>query len=193
MGMRATFSHSSIARAGTFFYQSTCSNLAYKTTGEEDPHRRSAAAELLNELEPPPPPRRAAPASSSWALPSLSETGSEAAPVNLSRVNTKPTTRSTERLHLLLTQTEQKQQLRRLQNPQDTKSLEDRLEETALAKSLTQQISRRWRAGDIYAPHDLSAVEMQKWKKHSKVETDIFDILKFDPKDHYQVPSPFFS
>lgn len=46
---------------------------------------------------------------------------------------------------------------------------------------LTKQIHRRWRAGDVYAPHDLSGVEMSKWKKRGKVTRDVFDVVAFDP------------
>lgn len=53
---------------------------------------------------------------------------------------------------------------------------------TALARSdLTKQIHRRWKAGDIYAPHDLSGIEMAKWKKRGKVTRDVFDVVAFDP------------
>jgi len=54
------------------------------------------------------------------------------------------------------------------------------------AQDLTKQITRRWRAGDVYAPHDLSAVEMAKWKSRSKPERDVFDVLAFNPLDEYR-------
>ncbi|KAF7861487.1 hypothetical protein EAF04_008051 [Stromatinia cepivora] len=46
---------------------------------------------------------------------------------------------------------------------------------------LTKQILRRWKAGDVYAPHDLSGIEMSKWKKRGKVTRDVFDVVAFDP------------
>ncbi|ESZ91560.1 hypothetical protein SBOR_8061 [Sclerotinia borealis F-4128] len=46
---------------------------------------------------------------------------------------------------------------------------------------LTKQMYRRWRAGDIYAPHDLSGTEAAKWKKRGKVTSDVFDVIAFDP------------
>ncbi|KAL2071853.1 hypothetical protein VTL71DRAFT_13088 [Oculimacula yallundae] len=55
-----------------------------------------------------------------------------------------------------------------------------------LAQDLTKQISRRWRAGDIYAPHDLSEVEMAKWKKRSQPHHDVFDVLDINPEEHYR-------
>lgn len=58
-----------------------------------------------------------------------------------------------------------------------------------LAQDLSKQISRRWRAGDIYAPHDLSEVEMAKWKKRGQPHHDAFDILDLNPEEHYRVCS----
>ncbi|KAH7350636.1 ribosomal protein S18 [Rhexocercosporidium sp. MPI-PUGE-AT-0058] len=55
-----------------------------------------------------------------------------------------------------------------------------------LAQDLSKQISRRWRAGDIYAPHDLSEVEMAKWKKRSQPHHDVFDVLNLNPEEHYR-------
>ncbi|KAG4439968.1 hypothetical protein IFR05_004542 [Cadophora sp. M221] len=55
-----------------------------------------------------------------------------------------------------------------------------------LAQDLSKQITRRWRAGDIYAPHDLSEVEMAKWKKRSQPHHDVFDVLNFNPEEHYR-------
>ncbi|KAG4412009.1 hypothetical protein IFR04_014853 [Cadophora malorum] len=55
-----------------------------------------------------------------------------------------------------------------------------------LAQDLSKQISRRWRAGDIYAPHDLSEVEMAKWKKRGQPHHDAFDILDLNPEEHYR-------
>lgn len=48
---------------------------------------------------------------------------------------------------------------------------------------------RRWRVGDVYAPHDLSGVEMSKWKKlrkKPKVKYDVMDQLGMNPLDHYK-------
>ncbi|KAN0108749.1 ribosomal protein S18 [Hyaloscypha variabilis] len=55
-----------------------------------------------------------------------------------------------------------------------------------LAADLSKQITRRWKAGDVYAPHDLSEVEMAKWKKREKPQHDAFDILDLNPLDHYR-------
>ncbi|KFZ11128.1 hypothetical protein V502_07732 [Pseudogymnoascus sp. VKM F-4520 (FW-2644)] len=54
------------------------------------------------------------------------------------------------------------------------------------ATSITKQISRRWKTGDVYAPHDLSEVEMKKWKKRGKPSVDVFDVLELDPLVEYR-------
>lgn len=41
----------------------------------------------------------------------------------------------------------------------------------------------------MYAPHDLSDVEMQKWKKRGKPGQDVCDVLEIDPKTEYRVRS----
>jgi small subunit ribosomal protein S18 len=56
-----------------------------------------------------------------------------------------------------------------------------------LATDLTKQIQRRWKAGDVYAPHDLSSAEMQKWKKRGRPECDVFDLLDLNPVEEYKV------
>jgi small subunit ribosomal protein S18 len=60
------------------------------------------------------------------------------------------------------------------------------LEKHGRSQDITRQISRRWKAGDVYAPKDLSDVEMAKWKKRSKPERDVFDVLGFDPVANYK-------
>ena len=58
-----------------------------------------------------------------------------------------------------------------------------------MAMDLSKQITRRWRAGDVYAPHDLSAAEMSKWKERMKPQYDAFDTLDLNPLDEYKVYS----
>ncbi len=66
-------------------------------------------------------------------------------------------------------------------------------ESKILGQDLSRQIGRRWRAGDVYAPHELSEVEMSKWKKRSQPDFDVFDVCDFNPLDHYRVfPLPLF-
>ena len=64
---------------------------------------------------------------------------------------------------------------------------------------LERQQTRRWKVGDVYAPHDLSSVEMQKWKWPIKLGSvlegkgkrrkwgDTFDVLGVDPVGEYKV------
>lgn len=56
-------------------------------------------------------------------------------------------------------------------------------------KSLERQLPRKsgWKAGDVYAPHDLSAVEAMKWRKRKSSERDVFDILGINPLHEYKV------
>lgn len=61
------------------------------------------------------------------------------------------------------------------------------MREQQLASSLTRQITRRWKEGDVYAPHDLSEVEMQKWRRRDRPAYDVFDVLHMNPLDNYRV------
>lgn len=57
-------------------------------------------------------------------------------------------------------------------------------------QDLERQLTRRWKSGDVYAPHDLSGVEMSKWRQaqpKGKPKKDVFDMLKINPLDHYKV------
>jgi len=45
---------------------------------------------------------------------------------------------------------------------------------------------REWKAGDIYAPHDLSPAEMRKWMKRQSPPADAFDALNMNPLDQYK-------
>lgn len=45
----------------------------------------------------------------------------------------------------------------------------------------------------MYAPHDLSGIEMAKWKKirrKGKSRWDVMDQLGMDPRKHYKVDFP---
>lgn len=59
------------------------------------------------------------------------------------------------------------------------------------ALDLERQIHRRWKAGDVYAPHDLSSVEMQKWRKIKPRERDAFDQLGINPLHEFKVCKVF--
>ncbi|KAK0344927.1 hypothetical protein LTR91_020997 [Friedmanniomyces endolithicus] len=59
-------------------------------------------------------------------------------------------------------------------------------------RDLEQQIPRRYKLGDIYAPHDLSGTEMGKWRKMRRKPrvgshgSDVLDSLGVDPREHYK-------
>ena len=57
------------------------------------------------------------------------------------------------------------------------------------ASNFSKMVTRRWKPGDVYAPHDLSDVEMMKWRQRSKPTHDAFDVLDMNPLDHYRVCS----
>lgn len=54
-------------------------------------------------------------------------------------------------------------------------------------RALEKFQTRPWKAGDIYAPHDLSPTEMQKWRKRNPPTTDAFDALNLNPLSVYKV------
>ena len=55
------------------------------------------------------------------------------------------------------------------------------------AKGLEALQYRKWKQGDVYAPHDLSPVELKKWRSRSKPTTDVFDVLAINPLNEYKV------
>lgn len=57
----------------------------------------------------------------------------------------------------------------------------------AAQTELARQMTRTWQDGDVYAPHDLSEVEMMKWKQPKRPTKDIIDMLGLNPLDHYKV------
>lgn len=80
--------------------------------------------------------------------------------------------------------------------PMDRASLLASTESLYRAADLERYIYRRYRPGDIYAPHDLSSVEQQKWRNTSRrtankgapllsskksVRHDAFDVLDVHP------------
>lgn len=61
------------------------------------------------------------------------------------------------------------------------------VEKAQRARDLERQQTRKWKAGDVYAPHDLSPVEMEKWRRRKRGEKDVFDILGMNPIAEYKV------
>ena len=64
-------------------------------------------------------------------------------------------------------------------------------EEEALNASqqynIERMAARRWEAGDVYHPHDLTPAEMRKWKQRQRPTKDIFDEVGVDPLDEWKV------
>ncbi|KAK1148307.1 hypothetical protein N8T08_010116 [Aspergillus melleus] len=56
----------------------------------------------------------------------------------------------------------------------------------AESRTLERFQTREWKAGDIYAPHDLSSAEMSKWRRRSNPSRDAFDALNLNPLELYK-------
>jgi len=54
-------------------------------------------------------------------------------------------------------------------------------------RALARYQTRDWKVGDVYAPHDISAAEMRKWRQKRAPTTDAFDALALNPLDLYKV------
>jgi hypothetical protein len=67
--------------------------------------------------------------------------------------------------------------------------VEEQLRGKNLAEEYMRQFPRRFHIGDVYAPHDLSAVEMKKWRGITTAERDLVDMLGLKPVDMYRVSS----
>ena len=67
----------------------------------------------------------------------------------------------------------------------------DAAEKMRRNKSLEALQYRRWKQGDVYAPHDLSPAEMKKWRQRSRRAVDVFDVLAINPINEYKVRSSF--
>ena len=55
------------------------------------------------------------------------------------------------------------------------------------ARAMERNFTREWKAGDVYAPHDLSAAEARKWRIKKAPTTDVFDSLSINPLECYKV------
>lgn len=61
------------------------------------------------------------------------------------------------------------------------------LDKAGRRRDFERQIWRKWSKGDVYAPHDLSPVEMAKHKKRKPRDRDVFDALGINPLKEYKV------
>lgn len=55
------------------------------------------------------------------------------------------------------------------------------------SRNIESLMSRKWRSGDVYTPHDLTPREVMKFKTTKRPSRDIFDALGINPLDHYKV------
>jgi small subunit ribosomal protein S18 len=170
---------------------------------EDEPTRRSATAELLASFgDTPPPPSSRASALSGFSPPSkspspvdavidkvrASEAGAVAKGINLSASRgSSSNTASASVLKLLSHAQSRKAQNKERESGQLSLTGSKEIENLKRGQDLSRQITRRWKAGDVYAPHDLSAVEMAKWKNRGRPTHDVFDVLDFKPMEHYRV------
>ncbi|KAK5168884.1 uncharacterized protein LTR77_006193 [Saxophila tyrrhenica] len=56
-------------------------------------------------------------------------------------------------------------------------------------QDLEKQQQRKWKPGDVYAPHDLSGAEAAKWKRlrrKGRMMSDVIDQLGINPIHHYK-------
>ncbi|MCJ1295585.1 WD40 repeat-like protein [Xylographa carneopallida] len=65
------------------------------------------------------------------------------------------------------------------------------LEKRERSRDLERMQVRRWKVGNVYAPHDLSPAEMKKWRQKTRPDRDVFDALAINPIDHYMVNALF--
>lgn len=60
--------------------------------------------------------------------------------------------------------------------------------ESERREQFQRQIYRKWQAGDVYSPHDLTGAEQRKWKfGRKKPQQDAFDVLGINPLNEYKV------
>ncbi|KAI9732864.1 MAG: hypothetical protein M1834_003803 [Cirrosporium novae-zelandiae] len=54
------------------------------------------------------------------------------------------------------------------------------------ARALQRFQPRKWKGGDVYAPHDLGPIEALKWRQRKRVAVDVFDALGINPLNEYK-------
>ncbi|KAI0974034.1 ribosomal protein S18 [Xylaria arbuscula] len=65
-------------------------------------------------------------------------------------------------------------------------NVEEDLKANMRTNDYMRQLPRRWRAGDVYSPHDMSPSEMAKWRKTTARKQDLVDLLGLRPLDMYR-------
>ncbi|KAI1005784.1 hypothetical protein K3495_g2436 [Podosphaera aphanis] len=62
----------------------------------------------------------------------------------------------------------------------------EEIKDRKYGSDLAGQISRKWKAGDVYAPHDLHQAELSRYKQRTSPSVDAFDLLELNPLEHYR-------
>ncbi|KAI1416221.1 ribosomal protein S18 [Hypoxylon sp. FL1857] len=65
-------------------------------------------------------------------------------------------------------------------------ALDNEIRQLNQADDYSRQMPRRWKPGDVYAPHDLSPAEMAKWRRNQARKKDLVDMLGLSPLDMYR-------
>ncbi|KAI8966549.1 ribosomal protein S18 [Daldinia sp. FL1419] len=64
--------------------------------------------------------------------------------------------------------------------------IEEEMRQSIKNDDYLRQLTRRWRPGDVYAPHDMSSSEMNKWRRTQARKRDLVDVLGLRPLDMYR-------
>ncbi|KAK0745192.1 ribosomal protein S18 [Apiosordaria backusii] len=67
-----------------------------------------------------------------------------------------------------------------------TGAAEEGLKQQHRTEMYLRKHPRNWRAGDVYAPHDLSPAEAKKWRGVKAPKRDVIDMLGVNPLDNYR-------
>lgn len=100
-----------------------------------------------------------------------------------------PTTASSavgDALASMLAETSTREAHRSLRKAQTKAEASASLRKEDQSNAYMRQMPRRWTAGEVYAPHDLSPEEIQRYfRRELKPRFDVFDVLGFNPLDNY--------
>ncbi|KAI0885453.1 ribosomal protein S18 [Annulohypoxylon maeteangense] len=69
---------------------------------------------------------------------------------------------------------------------QRARNIDEELKQRNQNDEYSRQMTRRWRSGDVYSPHDLSPAEMGKWRRNQSRKKDLVDMLGLNPLDMYR-------
>ena len=73
------------------------------------------------------------------------------------------------------------------QQPQNAIDSANAIKRETRKRDLQIMSTRNWRNGDVYSPHDLSLVEIKRWKGKTRPEVDVFDTLALNPISEWKV------